>query len=901
MKKLFLILIFLSFSSASVSAQKPRATPKKNVAVKPKTPPANESEEFEKAAAQTDLTQKIAALRQFATEFPKSSEKNRALELIVSAEAQLADEKLRGGETAAGIELFKQAVADAPVPMSDKLFSEVVLQFPTNLFYGAQQRLAAIEIAKAIEEKVSGNAKQILGLATFYIGTENGSEARRLANKAIKIDPQMPAAYQTLGLADRLDFQLDESVADYTKAAELDPDSVVSKRSLAEMKRAVGKPDEAAALYRELLEKNPDDVAAQTGLTLALFDAEKQPEAEAEMKKTLQKNPNNLPLLVGASYWYAAHKNDVKTLELANRAIAVEPRYTWAHIAMARGFLLQNRYTDAEKSLLLARQYGNFPTLTYELAAVRFAAGFYEEAVLELKKSFTATDDSVETKLGNRISKTGKTFIELLAPERAASIFEPLAADSPEISNRLKSLFLLNQKLGVAETTDEEITRVVNEFVKGDDKARAHRQLYAANRLLQTNRDLPQALELTQDAVGGVDDALQVPSPAGAVMADQLFLSRTLAIARGEVIVTPDVPRKTLAAILRGRIEEIAGETLYNQGKFEESIIRLKRAVSVLPEKSAWWISSMWGLGMAFDAASKPDLALGVYVKSYINSSPDAAKYVAIEKVYQKVHGNLDGLDKQIGDKPVDPNAVIAAVPTPTVIADSETVKADASPTPEPTIEAAPEATPTIAPTPKIDSTPEISPTPKPKIKPEVSPTPNMESTPQSAPSPENKIEEKSVEPKPSPSPSSGFEPIIIKIPGSTPAKTPKDTSDSAAPEKSNETVATNNSGETRLRVISDSDYNANCQLDLSQDKITLSAKTGRLGILVSFQGDGNISKIVASSGNPADVSVALDPDIGKQSNRGFFIIKSISPKTGIYTVTFDSPCGKKEVQVRVR
>lgn len=616
MKNFYLFLLIALFLSIPAFAQNPKPASRKPSTVKPQTPPANEKEEFEKAVAQTDLTEKIAALQKFAADFPNSSERVHALELVVSARAQLADEKLRAGDAAAGIELFRQAVADAPVPMSDKLFSEVILQFPTNLFYSRQQPAAA-EIAGAIEEKVGGNAKQVLGLAMFYIGIENVSEARRLADKAIALEPNLPAAYQILGLANRMDFQLNEAIAAYTKAAELDPDSAVSKRSLAEMKRAVGKPVEAAALYRQVLEKNAGDAAARTGLILSLFDSERQPEAEAEMNKSLAENPNNLFLLTGAAYWYAAHNDGAKAVDLGQKAVAVEPRYTWAHIALARGFVLQKQFEDAEKQLLAAQQYGNFPTLNYELAAARLAAGFYEEAARELEKSFTMADGLIQTRLGNRVPKSGKNFIELLAEERRAGIFEPLAADSSESAEKLKQLLILNQKTASADAADIEIKQAADEFVKGDDGAKTRRQTYAANRLSQAKKNLPNPLESSGTA------AKPAPSP--------LF---------GSVIIT--VPK--------------------------------------------------------------------------------------------------------------------------TETANSE-----------------------------------------------------------------------------------------------------------------------------------------NCRLELGQESITILANGGKIGVLAGFQGDGELAKIAASSNSPADIEVSLDAEIGKTSNRAFFIIKSVSAKTGIFTVTFDSPCGKKEIQVKVR
>jgi hypothetical protein len=73
------------------------------------------------------------------------------------------------------------------------------------------------------------------------------------------------------------------------------------------------------------------------------------------------------------------------------------------------------------------------------------------------------------------------------------------------------------------------------------------------------------------------------------------------------------------------------------------------------------------------------------------------------------------------------------------------------------------------------------------------------------------------------------------------------------------------------------------------------------LGVLVGFEGAGDARQITAISSSPADVEVALEIGIGERSNRAFFIIRSVTAKTGIFTVTFEAPCGKKEMLVTIR
>ena len=252
----------------------------------------------------------------------------------------------------------------------------------------------------------------------------------------------------------------------------------------------------------------------------------KQAEAEKELEKALDKEADNLPLLSGAAYWYAAHENGVKAIDLAQAAIGIEPRYIWSHIALARGYMVQKRPLDAERVLLSARQYGNFPTLEYELASARMMAGFYREAVEELRKSFTLKDGVIETHLGGRIPKESKSFTELISYERRASIFAPGAADSPENAAALKALLDLTLKLEAAEPNEADVSAAADDFIGGDDNMKFHRQIYASNALLQKKVALPKVLDIMKSATGNTDRALDVANASSAVLADQLYESR---------------------------------------------------------------------------------------------------------------------------------------------------------------------------------------------------------------------------------------------------------------------------------------------------------------------------------------------------------------------------------------
>ena len=663
MKNALLIILFICLSSTAF-AQKSR--PGKRSATKPAAVQLSEKEQFEKASALEAAAERVLALKKFLVAYPNSEYRVAGLETIAASRVLMAEDSLNSADPAGAVELYRLVIEEGPHPYSDQFFSESIAKIPSTLFWRGQ-RSAAAEAATLIEKKVSTNVPQLLELANFYISVENGAEALRIANAAASADPASSHAQSTIALAHRMNFDLDSSAASYAKALELDPANTTAKRGLAEMKRAMGKPDEAIVLYREMLAANENSPPARTGLILSLFNAGQRAEAEAEMAKVVEQNQGNVILLAGAAYWYAIHGDSSKAVELSRKAIEMEPRYIWSHIALGRAEMARGNPVEAERVLVKARQYGNFPTLEYEIASARLMAGFFREAAEDLRKSFAVAGSKVQANLGGRVPRAEPNMADLVAYERRASIFEPVAEGESERAMRLKALLDLSQKINVDTPDETAVALAADEFASGTDKMRVHRQLFAANALLRKKVALQKALELTAAATGHSDDGLDVPSPGAAVMASELYDSRTLAFSRNEYILVPEVPRQTLSAILRGNIEEITGWSLYQQNNFPEAIIRLKRAVSVMPADSSWWRSSMWRLGAALEAAGNDKEALDSYIASYKIDKPDFGKYVIVESLYKKVNGTSDGLAEKLGSERVTAGSPALVAPQRTI------------------------------------------------------------------------------------------------------------------------------------------------------------------------------------------------------------------------------------------
>jgi tetratricopeptide (TPR) repeat protein len=640
-------------SPSEVAKDSPR--PNRTAPDRRTSQPANPEDEKEEVELTLTLPpdKRIEALKAFIAAHPRSVAVPRANELIIVAHAMLGDQKLKAGDIEGGKQQFRLAISEAPSDIPDRLFVEVIARIPTNLFLRGQQ-VAATEAAHQAEALAKLNHIRLLAVAEYYLAIEDAKEAGRLAELAVQSAPDSAAAHQTLGAARHIGLRLEEAEAEYARALALDPKSGTARLALADLRRSNGKAEAALTLYREHLQADPRSYSARAGVVLSLLELGKKDEGEVELNSALQDKakPGNLPLLVGVAYWYLAHNEPARGLEFALRAVALEPRYSWAQIALARAHVANRRPQDAETSLRFVRQFSRFATLDYELASMLAQLGLYDEAVQELSRSFTIKNGLIETKLAGRNVASAASFTELLAPERRAAIFQARPADTEENAKMLKALLALHNALNGTDgrtAGEDELSAIAQDFTAGNDAMRTFRQVYVAGKLVDKRVALSTAVDVLEQAIRGVEVALSEPVATIAVQADELGDIRARAFARGGTANVPDAPRSALSGLLRGRIEDLAGLALFNLDKPADAVAHLRRAISAAPEGTPLMRSAQWHLGAALEASGKSDQALLYYIKSYVAGPPDQARRSVIENAYKKVNGSLDGLDDKIG------------------------------------------------------------------------------------------------------------------------------------------------------------------------------------------------------------------------------------------------------------
>jgi tetratricopeptide (TPR) repeat protein len=638
------------------------------------------------------LPERAVKLKEFLDTHPESKARPRAIELLISTHASLGDQKLKNGDIAGGVEQLLRAIDEADVSITEKLFTGVIAQIPMNLYLRGE-RESAFKAAQNIETKFGSDPKRLLAVAGFYLGVERATDTVRVSENVVKLAPDLAEAHRILAVGYHISLRLDDAIAEYKKTLELDPSLKVSRGSLADLYRASGKTEEALALYNEQLATDPKDKAARAGKVISLLELSRTDEANSALEAALGDEPRNLPLLAGTAYWYAAHENYEKALELANKSVAIEPRYTWAQIALGHAFLGLKRPLDAERSMRFARQYGKFPTLTYELANVLFSMGLYEEAAEVLRESFTVKDGQVQTYLAGHVPASEPGFLELLAPERRAGIYQPISADSAANAKMMKALLAFNAAIAPAgdseKINEEAAVAAAKEFAAGSDSMRAFRQVYAASRLLRRAVGISTALDLIAEARKASDEALTVPVLTLAVQADEFRELRATAIAAGNVPDVSPAPPEVLANIFKGRLEDLEGWALFNQEKYTEAIAHLKKASEILPAQTPAWRTALWHEGVALEQSGQKEQALDAYIKSYKGGPEESVRRSVIEQLYKKVNGSLDGLAEKLSGATASSNnpapaATPEATPTTTETTPAETPKSEATPTPTP-------------------------------------------------------------------------------------------------------------------------------------------------------------------------------------------------------------------------
>lgn len=110
---------------------------------------------------------------------------------------------------------------------------------------------------------------------------------------------------------------------------------------------STGKPAEAVAKFQEAVKLDPRDANSWNGLGWASFNSGQAAEAEKAFEKVLSLSPDHAAALNGLGQMHLSRRDYKKAESFLKKA--ADRKATAAWYGLARMYLLQGRYSDAEK------------------------------------------------------------------------------------------------------------------------------------------------------------------------------------------------------------------------------------------------------------------------------------------------------------------------------------------------------------------------------------------------------------------------------------------------------------------------------------------------------------------------------------------------------------------------
>jgi len=607
-----------------------------------------------------DPAARAAVLRKFLETGNASEQIQTAREAVVKRRAQLAETALGQNNIDRATENFRRAVAGTPERVTDRFFEETVIRIPFALS-ARGYRNEAIDMARELERRFAKEPSRLAPLGEFYMTIEATGDAVRALEAASKLAGGDAKLDRLLGAAYRMTLRLDDAIAKYRLAASLDANDKRAYYELANLYRARGAYADAIEFYRKQLEVAPKHSPSYKGLALAYLaqgDEERMAAALDQARSfsgSAEEVTGDVYLQTQMAFHYLARNKLKQAQQAVAAALLAEPRYSWARIAAAEVDLYNERYFEAERNLIAAQSYANFPTLYFTLGKLYLAVEDFDGALEQFSKAFDYSPQRRFTaRLGGALDVQADNLKELLSREHQAAIFlaePPTKGETFKISealvrfnSSLRAIKAAMNSSSTGETGDggkgaaesaaearrgyvEEMERAAMDFIETEGSRRSFRMLSVAERLAQAGVSTGLAVELAEQALG----LAQVATEAGGALREY-----------------PNYDRNGRLAIFRGRALSAKGWALFKAGKNQEAAAALTESTQVygaLPEGRR----ALWRLATVKETQGELKEALDLYIAGYeATGAGSGLDRAVIESLYRKINGSLEGLDKRL-------------------------------------------------------------------------------------------------------------------------------------------------------------------------------------------------------------------------------------------------------------
>jgi predicted Zn-dependent protease len=303
-------------------------------------------------------------------------------------------------------------IAQAISQRRDDYWAEVA-QAQTLLDRGNPDQ--ALRVLKAIREEKPGSAEGLTLAARSLLLKGAISTAKRTLERSLSINPDQAEASKMLAAIYLASGDGVRGEILLKKAAELDPGDYRPWYALGKVYHDLGRLDESAASYQEALKRSPPAEEAREsrlGRIRVLLDARQPEQAGVELDALRQQAPDDPALLALAARQAYGSGQAGPALELAGKALALDPSNFDALLTRARARFMARRPREALDDLEKALRARPQDVGTLQLMA-------------QVQKSLGQEAESAETQARAERSRNRILLMDRLAREISKAPNDP--------------------------------------------------------------------------------------------------------------------------------------------------------------------------------------------------------------------------------------------------------------------------------------------------------------------------------------------------------------------------------------------------------------------------------------------------------------------------------------------
>ncbi|MGF1466963.1 MAG: tetratricopeptide repeat protein [Sandaracinaceae bacterium] len=299
-----------------------------------------------------------------------------------------------------------------------------------ELFLGQGRTDDAGEVLDQAALHVPATSRTSLQRGQFEIRRGDHEAAIRELRMALELEPDLPPALFSLGVAYRSAGHLNDAEITFNRLAALDPSHPGLEMERGRLAEARGRSDEAVEAYEAALEQQPDDPELLLRLAIAEVGAQHLDEAEEHLRRVRQLRVGNAE----AQHYsgrVAFLKGDPDTaVRYFREAIRLAPERPEFHFWAARAALrlgaahLPEALREAEQAIALDQNYASGYWMR---GSVRLAQGRTTDALRDLHRALAQDPAPVEAR-----AALGDAYEQLGRRREAALAYEQVIEEAPD-------------------------------------------------------------------------------------------------------------------------------------------------------------------------------------------------------------------------------------------------------------------------------------------------------------------------------------------------------------------------------------------------------------------------------------------------------------------------------------